>query len=77
MEAYTEFANVYEKFMDNVPYEKWCEAICEILRSHGIEDGLVLDLGCGTGTMTRLLREKGYDTGRKYFKDVSAADASG
>lgn len=61
MEAYTEFANVYEKFMDNVPYEKWCEAICEILRSHGIEDGLVLDLGCGTGTMTRLLREKGYD----------------
>ena len=26
MEAYTEFANVYEKFMDNVPYEKWCEA---------------------------------------------------
>lgn len=61
MEAYTEFANVYEKFMDNVPYEKWCEAICEILRSHWIEDGLVLDLGCGTGTMTRLLREKGYD----------------
>lgn len=61
MEAYTEFASVYEKFMDNVPYEKWCEAICEILRSHEIEDGLVLDLGCGTGTMTRLLREKGYD----------------
>lgn len=58
MEAYTEFASVYEKFMDNVPYEKWCEAICEILRLHEIEDGLVLDLGCGTGTMTRLLRGK-------------------
>ena len=47
-----------KNFMDNVPYEKWCEAICEILRSHGIEDGLVLDLGCGTGTMTRLLARK-------------------
>ena len=57
MEAYTEFASVYEKFMDNVPYEKWCEAICEILRSHEIEDGLVLDLGCGFGPRTRLLRE--------------------
>ena len=44
MEAYTEFASVYEKFMDNVPYEKWCEAICEILRSHEIEDG-----GAGIG----------------------------
>ena len=61
MEAYTEFAQVYETFMDNVPYEKWCEGICNILQEHGILDGLVLDLGCGTGTMTRLLQKKGYD----------------
>ena len=61
MEAYTEFAQVYDHFMDNVPYEAWCEGISKILTEHGISEGLVLDLGCGTGTMTRLLRQKGYD----------------
>ena len=61
MEAYTEFAQEYDRFMDNVPYEAWCEGISKILTEHGISEGLVLDLGCGTGTMTRLLRQKGYD----------------
>jgi SAM-dependent methyltransferase len=61
MDAYTEFARVYDRFMDNVPYEEWCDYICNILSSKGINDGLVLDLGCGTGVMTRLLRDKGYD----------------
>ena len=46
MEAYTEFAQVYDRFMDNVPYEAWCEGISKILTEHGISEGLVLDLGC-------------------------------
>lgn len=61
MEAYTGFAQVYDAFMDNVPYHEWCDYICGILKENGIEDGLVLDLGCGTGKMTRLLRQRGYD----------------
>lgn len=61
MEAYTGFAEVYDLFMDNVPYEQWVEYITGLLREYGIEDGLVLDLGCGTGTMTELLAEAGYD----------------
>ena len=61
MEAYTGFAQVYDTFMDNVPYEEWADYYKEILREHGIMDGIVLDLGCGTGSMTELLAEQGYD----------------
>ena len=61
MDAYTSFASVYDLFMDNVPYEEWCAFLCKILAQHGITDGPVLDLGCCTGKMTRLMSEQGYD----------------
>ena len=61
MDAYTSFAQVYDLFMDNVPYDEWCAYICEILKKHGIADGPVLDLGCGTGELTRRLEACGYD----------------
>ena len=61
MAAYQSFASVYDLFMDNVPYEEWCEYIKSLLEEYGIKDGLVLDLGCGTGKMTRLLSAAGYD----------------
>lgn len=71
MEAYTSFAAVYDTFMDNVPYEEWKEYICMLLGEHGIEEGIVLDLGCGTGTMTELLAEQGYDMiGVDYSEDM-------
>ena len=61
MEAYTSFAAVYDTFMDNVPYEEWGEYIHGMLCKYGVEDGIVLDLGCGTGTMTEILAGYGYD----------------
>ena len=61
MEAYTSFARVYDTFMDNIPYEEWCEYLTGLMTEYGVRDGLVLDLGCGTGNMTELLAKAGYD----------------
>lgn len=61
MDAYTSFASVYDTFMDNIPYEEWTEYLINILKEYGVDDGLVLDLGCGTGNMTELLAKAGYD----------------
>ncbi len=59
--AYSDFASVYDMFMDNIPYEEWCEYLTGLLKKYNINDGLVLDLGCGTGTLTEMLADRGYD----------------
>lgn len=61
MDAYTGFAEVYDLFMDGVPYREWAERIVKNLKEYGIREGLVLDLGCGTGSITELLADAGYD----------------
>lgn len=61
MDSYTSFAKVYDTFMDNVPYDEWCEYLHQLLIEHGVKEGIILDLGCGTGSITRLLAEKSYD----------------
>ena len=61
MQEYSGFASVYDMFMDNVPYDKWTKYLHGLLKENGIKSGLVLDLGCGTGSVTRRLRDLGYD----------------
>lgn len=100
MEAYTDFAQVYDTFMDETPYEEWCGYLVELLEKYresgdydmSVIDGndadcvgqdqkyddsvtfkaayqknmqqernSILDLGCGTGTLTELLAGRGYD----------------
>ncbi|MBQ7446330.1 MAG: class I SAM-dependent methyltransferase, partial [Eubacterium sp.] len=61
MSSYQTFASVYDLFMDNVPYDDWCELYTDILKEHGIKEGILLDLGCGTGAMTRRFAKKGFD----------------
>lgn len=59
--SYTAFAYVYDELMDNVPYDDWAEYLIGLLKENGVADGLVCELGCGTGQMTRRLAAAGYD----------------
>jgi len=58
MTNYKGFAVVYDELMD-APYEKWGKYISKILKKEKAK--LVLDLGCGTGTMAIILSRQGFD----------------
>ena len=107
MESYTNFAYVYDTFMDQEPYWMWADRFCRLLELYGLpretyikagsetagetsrtdfkaecetgvktditaepetageylaeERNIVVDLGCGTGTLTQMFYEAGYD----------------
>ena len=61
MDAYTGFAALYDTFMDNIPYKEWSNYVINLLKQHNINDGIVLDLGCGTGNIAEYLATAGYD----------------
>lgn len=60
-EIYGSFAAVYDQFMDNIPYEDWHRYLHDLLQEQGIRQGIVVDLACGTGSMTVKLAADGYD----------------
>lgn len=73
MHEYSSFAEVYDMFMDNVPYDEWAEYIKGILKQNRIDKGIILELGCGTGSMTRRLAADGYDMiGIDYSEEMLA-----
>ncbi|MGN0293682.1 MAG: class I SAM-dependent DNA methyltransferase [Lachnospiraceae bacterium] len=61
MESYYSFAWVYDTFMDNIPYDEWTEYLAGLLKEYGVSQGLLLDMGCGTGSVTERLASRGYD----------------
>lgn len=61
MASYGDFAYYYDMLTENVDYDKRCEYICGLLAENGVSEGILLDLACGTGTLSLMLSEKGYD----------------
>lgn len=61
MSSYESFAQVYDLFMDNVPYDAWCRNLLTLMEKYQVPKGLLAELGCGTGKMTRRLQRAGFD----------------
>lgn len=61
MTSYGDFAFFYDNLTDNVDYEKRCSYISSLLAENGVGEGILLDLACGTGTMSIMLSALGYD----------------
>ena len=59
--SYDNFSRFYDRLTDNVEYEKRADYFCRLLSMCGIEGGILLDLGCGTGSMSVKMAEKGFD----------------
>lgn len=52
MLSYGQFAKFYDLLMADAPYEQWLDFIATQVKQAGIEMGTLVDLGCGTGTLT-------------------------
>ena len=61
MTQYTGLAACYDRLIDQTIYDRFCGRICALLRKNGIEDGLLLELCCGTGTLAKKLSQAGYE----------------
>lgn len=58
--AYQGFAYVYDQFMDNIPYETWSRYLTGLFHQYSIKNGTLVELGCGTGTLTLQMKKSGY-----------------
>ena len=59
--SYNSFAAVYDELTKNVDYKSRAEYIAKILEKYNIKDGLLLDLACGTGSLSIELSKSGFE----------------
>lgn len=59
--AYNEFAYFYDELNGEADYDALYTYIKGQLDAHGVADGILADLGCGTGDLTLMLTQAGYD----------------
>ena len=61
MNAYHALAASYDRLTNDVDYEATVEFYTQILRREGLSPRTCVDLACGTGSVTKILAQKGYD----------------
>ncbi|MBQ9967867.1 MAG: methyltransferase domain-containing protein [Oscillospiraceae bacterium] len=60
MSAYEALAFSYDALTQDIPYEQMLSYMEALLQRHGRQPETVLDLACGTGSMSVLMAQKGY-----------------
>lgn len=48
---YNKFAYIYDKLTFDIDYRAWADYLKKIFKDNGVEEGRILDLGTGTGTI--------------------------
>ena len=61
MSRYGAFAEYYDSLTSNVSYDETAKYVADILDENGIKKGILLDLACGTGTMSVQMAKRGYE----------------
>ncbi len=61
MNSYGFLAGCYDEFTTDVDYAAWAEYIQRHFERAGLPGSTVLDLACGTGSLTRELSLRGYE----------------
>lgn len=61
MSNYGYFAQLYDSLTENVEYERRAEYIFSLLKQNGVDSGIMLDLACGTGTLSKYFSDYGFD----------------
>ena len=57
---YQEFAEIYDRLMNNVDYESWADYYVRLLSIYGVREGKVCECACGTGSLTIPLQRAGF-----------------
>ena len=57
---YQDFAEIYDRLMDNVDYRSWADYYVRLLSIYGVRDGKVCECACGTGNLTIPLQRAGF-----------------
>lgn len=61
MDAYLDLARWYDTLTQDVPYEAFADYYEQQFRARGKHVRTVLDFACGTGTLTCILAQRGYE----------------
>lgn len=66
MEQYTYLPELYDRLTENIDYEAWCDYLMNRMVQTGGQESKddirnILELGCGSGNMTKQLLERGYE----------------
>ncbi|HLO98172.1 MAG TPA: methyltransferase domain-containing protein, partial [Fimbriimonas sp.] len=60
-DSFTKVAEFYDELMKPVPYRMWVSYYLLLLAMQGIKPKTMLDMCCGTGTMTELMFREGFE----------------